>query len=187
MIRPGEGSPVVTFVAARGGEGTSTIALEFARAARGIGKASVLLLDATLRIRFSRDMRHTVAEVMDAGLPLDLAVAHCQEDVDRACLRRFGADDPGVDRARVVGEIWPVLREQYDMIVVDAPSLEETAFGLLLAGISDAVIVVVRAEHTRRPAVRRLIDLLRQSGAPLAGTVLNRRRYYLPRFIYDRL
>ena len=46
--------------------------------------------------------------------------------------------------------------------------------GLVLARSSDAAIVVVQAERTRRPVVRRLVDLLRQTGAPVAGTVLNR-------------
>jgi Mrp family chromosome partitioning ATPase len=46
-------------------------------------------------------------------------------------------------------------------------------------------VIVVEAERTRAPVVERLVSLLQRAGAPLAGSILNKRRFYVPSFIYD--
>ncbi len=45
--------------------------------------------------------------------------------------------------------------------------------GVLLGGMMDAVILVIRYGQSSRPVVRRARDLLVRSGAPLKGIVLN--------------
>jgi Mrp family chromosome partitioning ATPase len=70
---------------------------------------------------------------------------------------------------------------------VDAPALELGVQGIALAAQSDAAVIVVEAERTRPPIVERLVELLRRAGAPIVGTILNKRRLYVPAFVYDRL
>jgi Mrp family chromosome partitioning ATPase len=187
MSHPSTGSRTVIFMAARRREGTSSVALEFARAARDLGRLRVLLLDATPRVILREQPRRALLDTVRDQLVLELAIARCDEEVDRAVLADPATRRPMFDEAFGANDLWCRLREHYDTVVVDAPALEESHLGLVLARGSDAVVVVVQAERTRRPAVLRLIDLLRQSGAPLAGTVLNQHRHYVPRFIYDRL
>ena len=57
-----------------------------------------------------------------------------------------GSQRAGTDGAADPGELWRPLRERYALIVIDAPSLEESHLGLALARHSDATVVVVRAD-----------------------------------------
>jgi Mrp family chromosome partitioning ATPase len=187
IVRPSGESHVITFVAARRREGTSSVALEFARAAREFVGSRVLIVDATPRTILRDHPGRALLDTLRDQLPLELAIARSEDEVDRALLSEPGDPYPVLERTPDLGELWRPLRERYDTIAIDAPALEESPLGLVLARSSDAAIVVVQAERTRRPVVRRLVDLLRQTGAPVAGTVLNQRRHYIPRFIYDRL
>jgi Mrp family chromosome partitioning ATPase len=184
LRQAGEESRLVTFISARRHEGTSSVALEFARTAREIMGQRVLLLDATARTLLLDQAPLTVVEALRGQLTPDRAILAGDDDVDRALLGDPNGSHPaGESGAADPGELWRPLRERYALIVVDAPSLEESHLGLALARHSDATVVVVRAERTRRWRVRQLIELLRQTGAQLAGTVLNRRRTYAPHFL----
>jgi Mrp family chromosome partitioning ATPase len=187
MVHPGTGSRVITLIAAKHREGTSTVALEFARASREVVGGRVLLLDATARTTVLAEAPRTLMEALHNGLPPDLAIARGEEDVDRSVLREQGERHLMLGQAPGADEPWSSLRELYDLVVIDAPSLEESHLGLMLARVSDAAIVVVQAERTPRASVHHLIDLLHQTGAQVAGTIMNRRRRYVPDFILNRV
>jgi Mrp family chromosome partitioning ATPase len=51
----------------------------------------------------------------------------------------------------------------------------------------DANLIVVEAESTRAAVAQNLRDQLMEIGAPIAGVVLNRRRFHIPRFIYRHI
>jgi Mrp family chromosome partitioning ATPase len=179
----GEDSRLVTFIAARRQEGTSTAALEFARTAREIVGPRVLLLDATSRNLLLNRPPLTLLEALRDQLTPERAIMRGDDDVDRAFLGEAGVPRPRASDDAEAGDLWRPLRQRYSMIVIDAPSIEESHLGLALARHSDATVVVVQAERTRRKRVLQLLELLRQAGAQLAGTVLNRRRTYAPRFL----
>lgn len=65
------------------------------------------------------------------------------------------------------------LRERYDVVVIDAPPLEDGHAAVVLAEQSDGVILVARAGRTTREAIAEAADRLRQSRAELRGIVLN--------------
>ena len=181
----GEGRPrLVGFVAARRGEGTSTVALQFARSLRRATGAPVLLVDAAPDE--GDDGLPSLAETLGAGLPIDRAVASL---ADGLVVARLGGGSGGGGGPRRPGqrEVWAAVRDRFAAAVVDAPALERSSDVVALAGQMDAVVVVVEAERTRTPVVEHLVGLLRHAGAPVVGTVLNKRRYHIPRFVYARL
>ena len=51
----------------------------------------------------------------------------------------------------------------------------------------DGVVIVVEADKTRWPVVQSVREKIVQHGGRLLGMVLNKRRYYIPEFIYKRL
>lgn len=81
-------------------------------------------------------------------------------------------------------DIWSLLRDYFRMIVVDSPPSSQSPDAFVISGSMDAVIIVVRAESTRAPVVADMRDRLMTQGAPLAGVVLNHRRFYVPQRIY---
>ena len=79
------------------------------------------------------------------------------------------------------------LRALFDFIVIDAPALERAFTGIMLAPHLDTTAMVVAAESTRATAARSLRDRLAEVGADTAGVILNKRRFHIPRAAYDRL
>jgi len=49
------------------------------------------------------------------------------------------------------------------------------------------VIMVVRAEDTRWEVAQAAAQRLTQAGAKLVGSVFNRRKYYMPKWLYKNL
>ncbi|PIQ84105.1 MAG: capsular biosynthesis protein [Candidatus Omnitrophica bacterium CG11_big_fil_rev_8_21_14_0_20_63_9] len=72
------------------------------------------------------------------------------------------------------------LREQFDVIVIDAPPVLPVADPGILAAQADGVLLVVRAGKTQRKTVLQAQSLLRQMKANVLGCVLTHVEYYLP-------
>jgi capsular exopolysaccharide synthesis family protein len=65
------------------------------------------------------------------------------------------------------------VRGQYDRIIIDTPALENAADGVVLGGLADAVLLVVRAGATDREVVARVTTRLQRLRIPVDGIVLN--------------
>ncbi|GIL38079.1 hypothetical protein [Roseiterribacter gracilis] len=79
------------------------------------------------------------------------------------------------------------LRNEYRWVVIDAAPLQAAAETMPIARLADAVAIVVEAETTRIPVTQRLLQELKLGGANPIGIVLNKRRFYIPSWIYRRL
>jgi len=78
------------------------------------------------------------------------------------------------------------LAQQVRLVIVDLPAVLSSE-GVKYAMLCDAVVMVVRAHHTRWEAVLQARRILERAGVPILGAVLNRRRFDLPRWLYERL
>jgi Mrp family chromosome partitioning ATPase len=93
---------------------------------------------------------------------------------------------------RAMGEVeWKELLtealQRYDMVLVDAPPLSRSWLGLFAAPAVDATLLVIGAEDTRAPVARNTIARLAGVGGAVVGAVLNKRRFYIPRTLYNWL
>ncbi len=173
-LLPGAARRVVQFIASRPGEGTSTIARAFARvSATRFGKL-VLLLDAGPGSGYA----------VDSGQVLPAGAGHT--NLYRAPLPAFSASHASKDRGPRSDAFWDDLRQRYELVVVDAPPATASADGLALCGKADGVVLVVEAEGTRWPVAQSVKDAIVRSGGKVFGVVLNKRRFYIPSFIYRR-
>jgi succinoglycan biosynthesis transport protein ExoP len=66
-----------------------------------------------------------------------------------------------------------VLRQHYDLIIIDAAPVLPVSDTRLLARLADKVVYVVHWDSTPREAVISGVKLLRDANADIAGTVLN--------------
>lgn len=176
---PVDGGRLVAFVASGDGEGTTTIAEAFATAnAKMLGRR-VLLLSASAPAKDRADVLQALADGddLDAALTVRTAGGHTG--------RLGGMMDlePAWD---LLGrrDLWQRLRDRFDLIVLDLPSAATSRAVLKLAPLCDGVVVVVEAEKSRAPVVESLVNDLRAVQAHVVGTVLNKRRFYLPERLY---
>jgi Mrp family chromosome partitioning ATPase len=56
-----------------------------------------------------------------------------------------------------------------------------------LAKHFNGIVLVVEAERARREVVKQSITKISRAGSTIFGVVLNKRRYYVPKWAYNRL
>ncbi len=74
--------------------------------------------------------------------------------------------------------------EHYDLILIDGPSSLNEPDLALSGTVFDGVIIVIECERTRWEVVRNYQSRLQDGKANMIGTVLNKRRYYIPQSLY---
>lgn len=190
---PDVSSRVIMFVSADPEAGTSTVAREFAMTMAVNGEVVTAIVDANLR----KPVLHDAFGVQRAPGVSDhvlsgAELADCVKGVGVPHLSLLPAGRPSVAPPRILadpatGRMLGGLRADHELVVVDSAPLLPFSEGLPLSQNVDGVVVVVRSAETKQGSIQRLLALLDDAGANVLGSVLNVRKHYIPRFIYDRL
>jgi len=212
-VFPGPGTKLLQFIGSREGEGTSTLIREFARVAYVRFNKSVFLLDAiSPTSRHPHDQKHrtltapsmrqrrlaTSSQPSDQPSHLevvehepDLMGEMAQELVDSRFLvcpvSKLGGSLTEVLGSPHLESLFGKLRQQFDFILIDSPPATRSAVGLALAHKTDGVLLVVEADKTRWAVARHVKNQIIQAHGNILGVILNKRRYYIPSFIYKWL
>jgi len=75
------------------------------------------------------------------------------------------------------------IASEFATVIFDLPPANRLRQSLLLARRLDQVLLVVRAESTRKDDAIKLSQRLVDDGLPLAGVLFNRQRSYVPRWM----
>ena len=78
------------------------------------------------------------------------------------------------------------LAAKFDLLIVDLSPLD-VAGALEWATLLDGIVIVVEAERVRWQMAARSIAVLEQAGGNVLGTVINKRRDYVPQWLYHRI
>jgi Mrp family chromosome partitioning ATPase len=201
-----EGGRIVMFMAARPGEGTSSVAASFALMAAEKARRAVWLIDLDLRrnTAFNAFALGEFAERFGGVSPPYSALLGAQpfyaiEGGDasespagpvgaftvhrvgdsRLMVTQFDASrvKPGRGlKIRTAKDYWAAVRGATDWAIVDAPSLERAGAGLAVAAEMDRTVIVVRADDTPPGDVEALREEIESHGGKVAGCVLNQVR-----------
>jgi hypothetical protein len=79
------------------------------------------------------------------------------------------------------------LRQQFEYVLIDCPSLRSGGDALSVAPLVDGVILVVEADRTTKSQVQHAEHQIEAAGGKLSGHILNKRKYVVPEWIYKRL
>lgn len=186
--------PTILFIGSRSNEGTSTITRELAKVVSLRLDKKVLLID----FDRSRPEHHVYA-----NLKPEAAASEGdgnKEDLVRETLCRVEesslyvmplflrtmATPRTLESAKGSG-FWDPIRDQFDLVLVDGPPATTFPDGPGLASQVDGVILVVEAEKTRWQVALSVKEKIVKSGGSLLGVVFNKRRQYIPEFIYRHL
>jgi len=188
-LLPAPGGKLLQFIGSREGEGTSTLIREFARVACVRFNKSVLLLDLGSSISPQKHKQERSLEVV--GQEGDVMGEIFGELVDARFLvcpvSKFGGSLTEVVGSPHLESLFGKLRQQFDLILFDSPPVTRSAVGLALVHKMDGVLLVVEAEKTRWSVARHVKNRIIQAQGNLLGVILNKRRYYIPAFIYKWL
>jgi len=202
---PGRGRTVM-FVAAHDGEGTSTVAREFARIAVGRAEKPVWLVDLNLDGAGQAEaIAEQAAQYGAIGRPAaatpDGSVFFTVQPTGRDRTGQPVADARYITAQPVGGrklwvtrfrrealartqrihllpkpDYWRALRRHADMVVIDAPAFSRSEACLTIAPFADVIILVVAAEGDDTAGPAELRDALNAVGGRTAGIVFNRAR-----------
>ncbi|HXO03874.1 MAG TPA: hypothetical protein VN900_17550 [Stellaceae bacterium] len=193
-VRPlfdGTKGALLHFVAAASGEGTSTIAREFALLAATNGRRRTLLIDgARGDPQTARYFNCDTSRGLIDGIWIGYDEADLQRQVPGtalsvACLVGSRGNAPA--DAVTLSELYAQVRGQFELIVVDCPAMEAGEYSMLLPEEADGIFLVIRAEGTRPAVIAHSKALVEQAGGHFLGAVLNARRNYIPGFLYRML
>jgi Mrp family chromosome partitioning ATPase len=79
------------------------------------------------------------------------------------------------------------LRAQFDYVLMDVASTNTCNDGIVLGSSSDGIVLVLKANSTRRDIARKALQELKAANIPVLGAVLNQRTFPIPDNIYNRL
>jgi capsular polysaccharide biosynthesis protein/Mrp family chromosome partitioning ATPase len=88
------------------------------------------------------------------------------------------------DRTR---DVIAQARSKFDLVLVEGPDLRSYKDSLLLSTYVDGVILVVSESRTRVPVINWILKPLKDHKANLLGAILNRRKFVIPKFVYERV
>ncbi len=171
--------PRVLLVSSAGpGDGKSVTSVNLAGALSLKAHTTVLLMDADIR-------RSTVHSQL--GLPKSPGLADLLEGKAELCdvviraeqfpsLYVMPAGAPRANPTELLDsprwrEVCEIIRQTFQYVVIDSPPIEGVADYDLLQSAADGIIVVVRPDHTRRPACFKAIQTVPKP--KLVGVVLN--------------
>lgn len=204
---------VVQFVAARRGEGTSTVARELAAfAARRAGR-SVWLIDldllsspqhaalAAAQSRFGK-LGDAAVATPDGSLfftvqpstqapdgttwPASRFLAGHRVGEARWWVTRFRREAlRGRQTVHILpsADYWNALRKFADLVVVDAPSLDRSQAALTVAPYMDQSVLVVAADESDPKPPAQLRDAVMNAGGTVSGLFFNRGTVETPGFL----
>lgn len=189
----GKAIQTIMIAGAVNNEGCSTVAVNLAETMAKNGSLNVCLIDANLR----RPALHeafqsensfgltdiilkgkTVAEVMKKTKFPNLSVILSGKN---------SAEPASIFEAHKMKEFILNLKESFDYIIFDSAPVNAYPDAQFLATRMDGVIFVVRAEKTRWEVVYKAKERVQISNARILGAVLNRKRYLIPKFLYENL
>jgi protein-tyrosine kinase len=184
---------IIQFIGSREGEGTSTVAREFARATASKFGKLVLLLDAD-RYHPTQDRFFNIQpecgwqEVVRDNGPLDKVLFQVGETgLFISPSSRNGPPDGQIFNSLLLDAFFKKLKQRFDLILVDSPPAITSTDGLAISSRVDGIVLVVEAERTRWPVAETVRDRIKRNGGNILGIVLNKRRYYIPGWIYKKL
>jgi capsular exopolysaccharide synthesis family protein len=159
-------------------EGTAAIACGLAIATAQAGH-SVVLVDANLRTPgvgryLSLDTSRGLADLLAGSATLRDVLQYSADGRLTVLPAGFHPAHPGELLATPrLGETIERLTNRFHTVLINTPPLQSADDAAVLSTMTDAVLLVVRADDTRTADVERSIDLLRHMGAHLVGAVLN--------------
>ena len=192
-VLPDSNMKIIQFIGSREGEGTSTVVREFARVSALKFNKLVLLLDTDQRhpsqhAFLNIDPKYGWQDVVQDNTLMDKALYQIGDTRLFLCP---SSQNPGrssqIFSPLQMDVFLKKMRQRFDLVLVDSQPAILSTDGLALSSKVDGVVLVVEAEKTRWPVVQTAKENILRNGGKILGIVLNKRRFYIPEFIYKRL
>jgi len=182
----------LVFIASRRGEGISTVSRNVGKYISSSLGHRVLIIDANPRHKLPK---------LKKGLsrPLGLYdileekadLSQCIQKIDEK-LHFLPAGQTTLSSYILLGsqhmtEILRQAKAKYEMVLIDTDSVNTSKDALELSNSTDAIVLIVAEGGARLHAVKSVLEIFKKRKAIILGAILNKRKFPLPRFLYERV
>lgn len=167
------------------GEGVTTVAWELSRYITESIKKDVLFVDYG-----NAPQGVSLLDVARGKGSLDDALTTLTKGEGKLSVARFADDEERGSTIAYMDELEKVfasLKERFDYVIMPGSNMILDASQVALSKLADGTVFVIEADRTRAPVAKRTLQNLRDSGARIVGLVLNKRFYYIPKWLYSHL
>jgi capsular exopolysaccharide synthesis family protein len=193
LVPGAEKSRVVVVSGLEPGNGCSWICARMAEVLAAQVSASVCVVDANLRSpglhrAFGVSNHYGLTDALQVSEPVRGFVTQLSRP--NLWLLSCGAEKEGSrtllgsDRMR---SLLPELQREFDYILIDAPPMSAGDDGIMLGRSAEGVLLVLRANSSRRETARIAVRDLEAANVRVLGAVLNHRTFPVPESIYRKL
>jgi succinoglycan biosynthesis transport protein ExoP len=173
------GQQVVAITSSRAGEGVSTTATCLATNLTRRGRVLMVDMDAFKQqggsfMELYKDLRNTLA--LNSGF----------QSSGKSILPA-NAEASGNNGFEIVDEIQGVRNKAYNFVILALPSVLDDNSVSMLARLADQAILVIEAERVRWQVLKSVCERLTDAGVVIKGAILNKRKYYIPTWLYRKL
>lgn len=183
-VQSGVPNQVIAVTSAVTGEQAGPVAMALAKARSENPEWRVLYIDFAPH-RAEGDSPKGLTDLVTDQAELDGILG---QDGDLYVLSRGVAECPAyLWESRRMQSVLTELRQRFDRIVVHASPVRTSSDAINAARFVDGVVIVIRADSTRREVVSRAIDVIRSAKGRVAGAVLTDRKQTIPNIVYRRI
>ena len=194
FMAPGSGRGRMVVVSGmEAGNGCSWICARMAEVLASQVSGSVCVVDANLRSpglhrEFSVPNHYGLTDALQVTEPVRRFVTSLTRP--NLWLLSCGAQVDGMetmlssDRMRA---LLPELQREFDYVLIDAPPVESGGESVVLARNAEGIVLVLRANSSRRETARKAVRELESANIRVLGAVLNQRTFPVPESIYRKL
>ncbi len=177
------------FTSVASGDGTSTPAVNFATALAKDYQSKVLLVDVNLRSPslhnvFRIDHVHGLSDVVMRDGRGASPVKVGPGNLYLVPYGRNHSEPVILFQSNGFDQFLKAMKDSYDYVVLDAPPVLEFAECRVLCAKVDGVVLVIESGKTNRQVAISAKRQLEDAGGKLLGVVLNKKKNYIPEFIY---
>lgn len=155
-------------------------------------KKRVLIIDAHyhqagIHRKFDHSVGPGLVEVLSGKLGFLKA---CREIVPNLSILSAGdaqLDSESLLDLQKMADLLLEAKAAFEIVLIDCADMRHYRDAISLGSLVDAIVLVVAEGKTRRPAISVATAALRENNFVVVGSVLNRRTFALPKFIYDRV
>jgi len=181
----------ILFVGASRGDGASTAAYNFAKTLAEDLDVRVLFINADLRAPAPGSQQAPASQSPGltslASAEMRSLLPASQGNFQVLPSGRNYADPAVLFQSKRFEAFLQQVSQQFDYIVLDGPPLDEAPESIALSSKVDGVMLVIDAQNTRRKIALRAKKRIQDVGGKILGVVLNRRKFYVPNWLYKRI
>jgi len=188
-----QGKKTMMMASCHEGEGTTTLAVSFSQTFVQKVQGEVLLVDAnlhhpTLEKAFKVKGTMGLTDFISGEIELEAVI----QETEITNLKILTAGNRVSSRIAIFNSekfenCLEEFKKRFQFIIFDSAPILPYSDSLHLSSKVDVIILVIEAEKTRWEVVQGGIQKLENVGGKVFGTILNKKRYHIPNFVYKRL